>query len=739
MINLVLFVLAVQPFYDANFSSLPIRSVSVFSNPAGLGSRPGSELLFTYHPDVYMSAITAANLGFGMMKIDSITYYEIGGGYKLPGAFSVGYAYQWGDTSSHVLGVIGRVNKNISVGYRTTLGGTNHMFGGMSVRPYEELVTLSADVEYEGIDSILNFYLGMILQPLTGVKLNFHTAHNDSEFTDFDWNTGLELSFGRFKLAGEYASRDEKFSAGIIISAQQYETFIPPRTKISRLRLKSEYPEIERKTVFGIPVGMRQGFTKLLGDLKSLTARNDVQVILVELEVRAPGAAQSEELKAVLTELKNSGKDIVFYGESYHGTLTYELACTGDEVILAPSGSVFIPGLAMRRFYLKGTLEKLGLETDIVSIGEYKTAVEIFTRTDMSDADHEQLEKILDDIYYPAVQSIAHARGKTIENVETLMNTKAYFNSDDARAYGLVDTLLYDFELEDYVLNKYGRLEMVDITKGLGDKTIDEAWQDTRPKIALVIAEGTMVAGKGEQSLFQSTLIGGDTFARVFDGIRKDKSIKAVILRVNSGGGDAVATEKMTRALQKCQEEKPVIVSMGGVAGSGGYHVACLADRIYANNNTLTGSIGVFGISLITAGLYDKLGISWDYVKKGEHTDAFWGLRHLTEDELERERAEVTWWYDRFVNTVAQGRNMSQQKVDSLGQGRVYTGRHAKKVGLIDETGSFLDALEAAKELAQISGDVDIVVYPRSTGFSLFGTSSRQSSIAYLMPELEIR
>ncbi len=739
MINLVLIVLAVQPFYEGNFSSLPIRSVSVFSNPAGLGFRPGSELLFVYHPDVYMPALTAANLGLGMMEVDSIRYYEIGGGYKLPGVFSIGYAYQWGDTSSHVLGVIGRFNKNISIGYRTTLGGTNHMFGGISVRPYEELVTLSADVEYEGRDSILNFYLGAMLQPITGVKLNFHTAHNDSDFSDFDWNTGLELSFGRFKLAGEYTSSDKKFSAGIIVSAQRYETFVPPRTKISRLRLKSEYPEIERKTVFGIPVGTRQGFTRLLGDLKSLTTRSDVQAILVELGARAPDAAQSEELKAVLAELKNNGKDIVFYGESYYGTLTYELACVADEVILSPSGTVFIPGLAMRRFYLKGTLEKLGLETDIMSIGEYKTAVEILTRTDMSDADREQLEKILDDIYYPAVQSIARARSKTTADVEALMNTHAYFNSDDACAYGLVDTLLYDFELEDYVLQKYGNVQMVDITNGLTDKTIDEGWQDTKPKIALVIAEGMIVAGKGEQSLFQSTLIGGDTFARVFDGISKDKSIKAVILRINSGGGDAVATEKISRALQECQKEKPVIVSMGGVAGSGGYHVACYADRIYANNSTLTGSIGVFGILLITTGLYDKLGVTWDYVKKGEHTDAFWGLRHLTEGEREREKAEVTWWYDRFVNTVARARNMSKQKVDSLGQGRVYTGRYAKEVGLIDETGSFLDALEAAKELAQISGDVDIIVYPRSTGFSLFGTSSRQSSIAYLMPELEIQ
>jgi len=736
MLHVLIFIFTIHPFYDANFSALPIRSVSVFSNPAGLGLQPGSELLFTYHPDLIMSTITASHLGFGLMGIDSIRNYEIGAGYKLPGALSIGYAYQWGDTSFHVLGLIGRMNKYVSIGYRTTVGKTMHMFGGIALRPHEKYLTLSADLEYEGIDTVFNVYYGAVVQPVSGVKLNFHMAHIDSEA---HWNTGLELSFGRIKVAGAYASRDETFSAGIILSSEPYATFLPPRNKFSRLQLKDTYAEMEQRRFLGIPVGTRQGFTKLLSDLQSLITRKDIEVILIEMDTGAPSAAQSEELRSVLTALRDSGKGIVFYAENYHGTIAYELACAADEIIMAPSGSVFIPGLAIRRLYVKGTLAKLGLETDIVHIGKYKSAIETLTRIDMSDTDREQNERILDDIYYPAVENIARARGKTVQEVEELINGAAYFNSDDACSIGLVDTLLYDFELLDYLSDVYGPLEMVDITDGIKHDIIDETWRTEKPKIALVIAEGTMVSGTGEQSLFETRLIGGDTFARVFEKIREDKNIKAVILRIDAGGGDALASEKITRAVQRCSEEKPLIVSMGTSAGSGGYHIACPADKIYANKRTITGSIGVFRINLVTAGLYDKVGITWDHVKKGAHADAFWGLRHMTDDEMDRARREVSWWYDRFVTTVAQSRRMSVTEVDSLGRGRIYSGTRAQEIGLIDETGGFLDALSAAKELAQIDGDVEIVVYPQHVGFSLFGTTSRQSSIAYLMPTVEIQ
>ncbi len=218
--------LVANPFYEANFSSLPTRSVSIFSNPGGLGIQPGAEFLFTYHPDTLMPALTLGNLGLGMLKIDSIKYYEIGVGYKLPGVFSLGYAYQFGDTRNHVFGLIARSRPNFSLGYRTTVGDRYHMFGGISIRPFEEYLTLSGDIEYEGVDSLLNYYYGAMIQPTDGVKLNFHAGCIEEEF---NWNAGLELSFGRIKLAGAYSNLDENFRIGVILSAQRYKTFLSLR------------------------------------------------------------------------------------------------------------------------------------------------------------------------------------------------------------------------------------------------------------------------------------------------------------------------------------------------------------------------------------------------------------------------------------------------------------------------------------------------------------------------------
>lgn len=222
MILILICLLSVNPFYDANFSSLPMRSVSIFSNPGGLGINPGAEALFTYHPDKIMAALLLNSIGAGMIKIDTIKYYEFSVGYKLPGAISLGYAYQFGDTdtTNHIFGLICHASPKLSLGYKTTIADKKHMFGGISIKPFQEYLILSGDIEYEGIDSVLNYYYGAIIQPVDGVKLNFHADQ------DFNWNAGLEISFGKIVLAGAYSKADEKFSGGVIISAQPYKTFL---------------------------------------------------------------------------------------------------------------------------------------------------------------------------------------------------------------------------------------------------------------------------------------------------------------------------------------------------------------------------------------------------------------------------------------------------------------------------------------------------------------------------------
>jgi hypothetical protein len=223
--------LCINPFYNANFTSLPERSLSVFCNPAGTGIRTGAEGFVTYHydPDVITAGVSLANLGIGFHKTGDTTYFEAGAGVKLPGAFSIGYAYQFDrsdeyDISTHIIGIICRAASTSSVGFRTTLGERNHIFGGVSIKPYEQYVILSVDFEYEGIDSIFAYYYGVKVQPLPGLRISFHA---DDEF---HWNAGCEVSFGKIIVAGAYSHEIKKFSGGIILSAQNYDTFLQSST-----------------------------------------------------------------------------------------------------------------------------------------------------------------------------------------------------------------------------------------------------------------------------------------------------------------------------------------------------------------------------------------------------------------------------------------------------------------------------------------------------------------------------
>lgn len=735
MTILMIVLFNINPFYDSNFRSLPMRSASLFSNPAGLGFFPGSELLSTYefdrdNPNTFMWGATLKNIAFGWSMVDTFNYYEAAVGYDIPGAFSLGYAYQFGDRKDHILGILGHPTEQLSLGYRTTVGEYFHMFGGLSIRPLKNYLTLSADVEYEGIDSVLTYYYGAMLQPITGIKVY---AHSNEDFSN--WHAGLNVSLGQIVVAGAYTHEGHKISAGIILSAMSYPTFMPARARIATLRLDQEFPELERKTFLGFPISIKPGYTKLLNDLDALKKRSHVHTILVQIGDHGLTSSQMEELKQSFNSLKESGKKIVFFADTYRNTLTYELACAGDLIILSPLGEVHIPGIAMRKVFVKNTFDKLGIDTDISRIGEYKSAAEILSRSDMSEEDRQQLSEIVDHVYTSVLSGIASARQKTPGEVEDLISAIADFNSDDALAYGLVDTLLYDFELEDFLKTRYGTDAVADVRAITEEKTVGYPWQRLPPKIALVIAEGSIVPGKGEANFFVSSLIGGDTYATIFEEIKDDPSIKAVVFRINSGGGDAFASEKIAYAVQRCAEKKPVIVSMGEVAGSGGYYIACLADEIFANERTITGSIGVLGINLVTKGLYDKIGVSWDHVKRGPHSDAAWGLRHLSEDEMEKMDREIAWYYDKFTSRVAQGRNMTQTRVDTLGRGRIYSGAHAQNKGLIDHTGGFINALNAAKKAAGLADDVRLVVYPGKLGFTFLNDATRESRYLYIMPE----
>ena len=236
MTLLLVALIAVHPFYDGNFSSLAFRTTSIYHNPAGLGLQPGSELsvFYDYHadyPDQLIPCFALRNFGIGWLQMDTIDYYEASVGFKLPGAFSLGYAYQFGDSTHHKAGIVSHPTQQLSLGYYTTVGEIFHMFGGISLRPYKDYLTLSCDIEYEGTDSIMDYHYGGFIQPVDGIKAHFFANK------DFHWKTGLEISFGQIKIAGTYDNEAERISGGVILSAHPYKTFLPDKKKALILNL----------------------------------------------------------------------------------------------------------------------------------------------------------------------------------------------------------------------------------------------------------------------------------------------------------------------------------------------------------------------------------------------------------------------------------------------------------------------------------------------------------------------
>lgn len=704
---------------EASSVSLGRRSTALLINPAGLGINPGGEWLYFYEEGFnrHTLGLMMGSSGFkGEFKKGLKPCYTMGSGFKAGEKLYLGYTYRFYGSNRWDLGAVFRPHKYISLGLLTPIKSEPTLRGGIAVRPGTDRVTMFFDAAYK--DSIQDYWFGAGIEPLDGVILY---AKGDRAFLDNrdegKLQFGLEISFGKLKLNGECDDDFKNPNLLVIASEEKYPTFIPESKKLVTLTLEDSYPEMKEKTEFlGLHRTKTPAFYNLLNKLKTVRESEDAVGIFIHFKPYGLGIAQTEELRHELLEFKKAGKKIITFSD-YYGFGKYYLASLADYRILTPLGEVTIPGLMARRFYIKGTLEKLGIETDIERVGEYKSAVELFEREDMSEEEKEQIGAYLDDIWNPMINEIAESKGMSPEKVKTLINEGVYFNSDAAIDSGLVDELAYWWEI-DHVLEGFWdkKVKREPIDKFLDKKEVPRTWsEENRDKIAILIAEGSIVIG--ESGYDPTPFIGGkymgsETISKLLDQIKKDKSIKALVFRVNSGGGSALASEIIAQALKRVAKEKPVVVSMSNVAGSGGYYISCFGDKILADRFTLTGSIGVLGIYVIMKGLYDKLGISWDKVQRGEHADMESGLRHLTPEERESFKEQIEWYYDKFISRVAEKRPLTKTQVDSIGRGRIWSGIRAKEIGLIDEIGGLLQAIELAKEEAGIKRKAEIVIFP---------------------------
>jgi protease-4 len=458
-------------------------------------------------------------------------------------------------------------------------------------------------------------------------------------------------------------------------------------------------------------------------------AKRDPRIgaVLLRLSVFVCDWAKAAEIRDAVLDFRSSGKKAYAYiEEGMDFDMEYFLATGCDEIILHPLGLLGVNGVGGYVPFMKKGLAKLGIRAEFEHIEEYKTAYNQFTEEGFTPAHREMLESIYGDIFAEYVATVAKARGKTEPDVRRLID-RGFFQGETAVEAGFVDRVLYDDELLDSLSRDAGCSNRIGL-EDYGRVEVAAAGLVPGKRIALLYAIGPILPG---ESLPQT--IGSATLSRWIRAARRDDSVAAVVMRVDSPGGSAVASDVIWREVALTRKVKPFVVSMSDMAGSGGYWIAMGANRIVAQPQTLTASIGVLSGKFDLSGLYEKLGITSEKLTFGREADIFTSFRSLTDEERGLLKAQILWIYDRFLAKAAEGRGLTKAEVDAVGRGRVWTGRQAKERKLVDETGGILVALRAAKELAGIPADreVKLTVWPRKRSLwsVLWGRASAEARL----------
>lgn len=454
---------------------------------------------------------------------------------------------------------------------------------------------------------------------------------------------------------------------------------------------------------------------------KSLdAAAKDPKIKGIYLETNGiqAGLATAQEIREALVKFKKSGKFIYAYGDAISEG-AYYLYSVADKIYLNPIGEFEFNGLSSEGIFIKGTLEKLEIRPEIFKVGEYKSAVETFTSDKMSPADKEQTNSFLNSIYGFYLKNVAESRKMDIVRLKVISDSMLVHNANDALKLGMVDGLKYYDEVEDELRKKTKvdgkeKLKFVGLKRYAATLEITEEEEKTsKNKVAVIYADGDIVMGNGDDNS-----IGSDKLSAEIRKARKDESVKAVVLRINSPGGSALASDIIWREVYLTQKSKPIIASMSNVAASGGYYIAMACDTIVAQPNSVTGSIGVFGVLLNMKNfLKNKLGITTDRVNTGYFSDLPNATRDLSAFEKKSIQSEVESIYDVFTKKAAEGRGISQDSLKKLASGRVWSGLEAKQNGLIDELGGLELAIKIAVNKAKLGKDYELVNYPEDKKF----------------------
>ncbi len=655
-------------------------------------------------------------------SIFSVTNFKLSAAVGSP-AFSLGFGYGWssGDLDYFespdifTLGTLYRPIRYLSIGLTGNISTDQYSEGviDLAVRPLgNEIVSLFGDyvVQKDLPKNAVNWSVGAAIEPLPGVRII------GRYFEDKSLNLGWQFSFGRAAFSSEavhiHKGSDSNIF-GIRIGGYDRNIFhgILNKASYAKIDLLGD-TKYQRYRLF-------DNSNTLLELIKQIdAAKNDNTIAGIAINTSGMNINKEMlwELREKLIDFKKTGKHVVIFIDvtSISG---YQFASAADKIVMDPMGEITLQGFLFGRQYYKGTLEKIGVGFTELRYFKYKSAVETFSRDNMSEADSIQWKEIVDDDYSLAKNDICTSRNISKEKFDMLVDSIALFTAQTALENHLVDTLGRWDKVEEIIKNLEGENKGMSSPHSLAEFNLpsDNYW-GKKPEIAIVYAVGVCAMDAG---------IKARSLSKDIKSITEDDNIKALVFRVDSPGGDGMASDVVAEALKKCKEKKPVIVSQGYVAGSGGYWISMYGDKIVAAPNTITGSIGVISGWYYNKGLKESLGVSTDYVKQGKHADLLFGMaipftgislpnRDLNSDEKNKAEEIIKDYYKDFVSKVSNGRNLSYNYVDSIGQGRVWSGTDGLDNKLVDILGGLSDAINIAVDKAGLTGnEYNFIQYPK--------------------------
>ncbi len=584
-------------------------------------------------------------------------------------------------------------------------GVVREVGAGIALRPATDTVTLGVDwLERTPPDGDAQPRLvgSVRARPHAGVWLRGWVEQDLVATRQRTFGAALELrTRGRGHGAHVATGTDGSLrGGGWIQSAPEADTVSPAKGRIATFALDGDSPYQPTPSLFGTP---EEGYLGLLRRLRDAGADPHVPGLLLDIGGTPGSMAQVEELRLAVAAARAAGKPVVAYLREDAGNGAYLLASACDRVYVHPAATLDVIGLAAERQYLRGALDLVGVEAQYARRGAFKDAPETFLATGSSEASRTQTDALLDDLYGVMVDGIAAGRGMTPEAVRALVDTGPFTAAEAVREH-LVDGTAYPDELD-------GTLKGVfpdgwERNEGYGAEPDEHGWAPRRT-LAVIVVDGVIAGGESSPGgLLEGAATGSRTVVRALDAAREDDAVKAVVLRVDSPGGSAFASDEIWRAVQRLRDtDKPVVVSMGGYAASGGYYVSAPADEIWALPSTVTGSIGIYGGKFSMGGLLEKASIQTERTLRGRNAAMYTSSRPF--DDTERAALErlIDEGYRQFKDRVERGRSMAPERVEAVAQGRVWSGRRAVAEGLVDRNGGFFDAVDSARRKAGLGDD----------------------------------